>query len=153
MRFKLHELHQGSSLEKYINDLDTLASHLELPEQQKIHYFIFGLKPKLKQALLIQQIAVTFAKWKHHFADTDSDTQLMDLLQEIRKEVSLKHIGIKQEPYSAPVHNTHTNHLQQNISQLQTDIKSLKDAINTPHTQYVAPCIPTLSSSNSSYLR
>ena len=142
----------------YINDLDTLARHLELPEQQKIHYFIFGLKPKLKQALLIRQPqtyddAVTFAKRKHHFADTDSDTQLMDLLQEIRKEVSLKHIGIKQEPYSAPVHNTHTNHLQQNISQLQTDIKSLKDAINTPHTQYVAPCIPTLSSSNSSYLR
>ena len=56
----------------------------------------------------------------------------MDLLQEIRKDVSLKHIGIKQEPYSAPVHNTHTNHLQQNISQLQKDIQSLKDAINTP---------------------
>ena len=144
MRFKLHELHQGSSLEKYINDLDTLASHLELPEQQKIHYFIFGLKPKLKQALLIRQPqtyddAVTFAKRKHHFADTDSDTQLMDLLQEIRKEVSLKHTGIKQEPYSPPVHNNHTNHFQQNISQLQTDIQSLKDAINTPHTQYAAP--------------
>ena len=158
MRVKLHELRQGSSLETYINDLDTLTPYLELSEQQKIHYFVFRLKPKLKQALLILQpqtynSAATFAKWKHHFADTDSDTQLMDLLQEIRKEVSLKHIGIKQEPYSAPVHNTHTNHLQQNISQLQTDIKSLKDAINTPHTQYVAPCIPTLSSSNSSYLR
>ena len=139
MRFKLHELHQGSSLEKYINDLDTLASHLELPEQQKIHYFIFGLKPKLKQALLIQQIAVTFAKWKHHFADTDSDTQLMDLLQEIRKEVSLKHTGIKQEPYSAPVQDTHVNQLQHDITQLQTDKQSLKEAINTPYTQYAAP--------------
>ena len=63
----------------------------------------------------------------------------MDLLQEIRKEVSLKHTGIKQEPYSAPVHNTNTNYLQQNIFQLQTDIQSLKDAINTPHTQYAAP--------------
>ena len=41
--------------ETYINELDTLAHHLELPDQQKIHYFIFGLKPKLKQALLIQQ--------------------------------------------------------------------------------------------------
>ena len=143
MRVKLHELGQGSSLETYINDLDTLAHHLKLP-QQKIHYFIFGLKPKLKQALLIRQPqtyddAVTFAKRKHHFADTDSDTQLMDLLQEIRKEVSLKHTGIKQEPYSAPVHNTNTNYLQQNIFQLQTDIQSLKDAINTPHTQYAAP--------------
>ena len=66
--------------------------------------------------------AVTFAKRKHHFADTNSDAQLIDLLQEIRKEVSLKHTGIKQEPYSAPVQDTHTNHLQQNISQLQTDI-------------------------------
>ena len=143
MRVKLHELGQGSSLETYINDLDTLAHHLKLP-QQKIHYFIFGLKPKLKQALLIRQPqtyddAVTFAKRKHHFADTDSDTQLMDLLQEIRKEVSLKHTGIKQEPYSAPVHNNHTNHLQQNISQLQTDMQSLKDAINTPYIQYAAP--------------
>ena len=55
MLVKLHELRQGSSLETYINDLETLARHLELPEQQKIHYFIFGLKPKLKQALLIQQ--------------------------------------------------------------------------------------------------
>ena len=144
MGVKLHKLRQGSSIETYINDLDTLARHLELPEQQKIHYFIFGLKPKLKQALLIRQPqtyddAVTFAKRKHHFADTDSDTQLIDLLQEIREEVRLKHTGIKQEPYSAPVHDTHTNHLQQNISQLQTDIQSLKDAINTPHTQYAEP--------------
>ena len=79
MRVKLHKLRQGSSQKMYINDLDTLARHLELPEQQKIHYFIFGLKPKLKQALLIRQPqtyddAVTFAKRKHHFADTDSDT-------------------------------------------------------------------------------
>ena len=43
MRVKLHELRQGSSLETYINDLDTLARHLELPEQQKIHYFILGV--------------------------------------------------------------------------------------------------------------
>ena len=136
MRVKLHET--------YINDLDTLACHLELPEQQKIHYFIFGLKSKLKQALLIRQThtyddAVTFAKRKHHFADTDSDTQGMDLLQEIRKEVSLNYTGIKQEPYSAPVQDTHTNHLHQNISQLQTGIQSLKEVINTPHTQYAAP--------------
>ena len=54
MHVKLHELQQGSSLETYISDLDTLARHLELPEQQKIHYFIFGLMPKLKQALLIR---------------------------------------------------------------------------------------------------
>ena len=144
MRAKLRELRQGSSLETYINDLNTLARHLELPEQQKIDYFIFGLKSKLKQALLIRQPqtyddAVTFAKRKHHFADTDSDTQLMDLLQEIRKEVSLQHTGIKQESHSAPVQDTHTNHLQQNISQLRTDIQSFKEAINTPHTQYAAP--------------
>ena len=143
MRVKLHELRQGPSLGTYINDLNTLARHLELPEQHKIHHFIFGLKPKLKRELLIQQPqtfddAVTFAKWKHHSTDTDSDTQLMDLLQEIHKEVSLKHTGIKQEPYSPPVHNNHTNHFQQDISQLQTDIQSLKDAINTPHTQYAA---------------
>ena len=144
MCVKLHELWQGPSLETYINDLDILARHLELPEQQKIHYFIFGLKPKLKQALLIRQPqtyddAVTFAKRKHHFTDTDSDTQLMDLLLEIHKEVNLKHTGIKQEPYSAPVQDTHTNHLQQNISQLRTDIQSFQEAINTPHTQYAAP--------------
>ena len=144
MRVKLHELCQGSFLETYTNDLDTLARHLELHEQQKIHYFIFGLKPKLKQALLIRQPktyndTVTFSKRKHHFADTDSDTQLMCVLQQIREEVSLKHTGIKQELYSAPAYNTHTNHLQQNISYLQTNIQSLKDGINTPHTQYAAP--------------
>ena len=121
MRVKLHELRQGFSLGTYINDLDTLTRHLELPEQQKIYYFIFGLKHKLKQALLIRQRqtyddAVTFAKRKYHFADTDSDTQLMDLLQEICKEVSLKHTGIRQEPYSAPVRDTHVNQLQSNIS-------------------------------------
>ena len=108
MRVKLHELRQGSSLEKYINDLDTLTHHLELPKQQKIHYFVFRLKPRLKQALLIRQPqiynnAVTFAKRKHHFTDTNFDTQLMDLVQEIRKEVSLKHPGIKQESYSGPI--------------------------------------------------
>ena len=107
----------------------------------------------MKQALLIQQPqtnddAVTFAKRRHHFADTNFDTQLMDLLQEIRKEVSLKHTGINQEPYSAPVQDTHTTHLQRNIAQLQTDILGLKETINTPHTQYAActlgyqPCHP-----------
>ena len=40
----------------------------------------------------------------------------MDLLQEIQKEVSLMHTRIKQESYSAPVQNTHANHLQQDIS-------------------------------------
>ena len=93
MRVKLHELRQVSSLETRINELDNLASYLELPEQQKILYFIFRLKPKLKQALLIRQSqtyddAVTFAKRKHHFADVNSDTQLMDLPQESRKESS-----------------------------------------------------------------
>ena len=146
MRVRLHELRQESSLETYLNDFNTLARHLELPEQQKIHYFIFGLKPKLKQALLIRQPqtyddAVTFAKRKHHFADTYSEAQLIDLLQDILKEVSLKQTGIKQEPYSAPVHNNHTNHLQQNISNLQTDMQSLKNAISTPHTQSAAPLI------------
>ena len=53
MRVKIHELQQDSSLETYKNDLDTLARHLKLPEQHKMHHFIFGLKPKLKQALLI----------------------------------------------------------------------------------------------------
>ena len=100
MRVKLHELHQGSSLETYINDLDVLAHHIELCEEQKIHYFISKLKPKLKKTLLIQLTqtyddAVTFAKRKHHFAYADSDTQLMDLLKEIRKEISLKHTEIK----------------------------------------------------------
>ena len=42
MRVKIHELQQDSSLETYKNDLDTLARHLKLPEQQKIHHFIFG---------------------------------------------------------------------------------------------------------------
>ena len=141
MRVKLHELRQGSSLETYINDVDTLAHHLELPKQQKVHYFNSGLKPKLKQALLVQQPqtyddAVTLAKQKHHFADTDSDT--MDLLQEICKEVSLKHTGIKQEPYSTPVHDTHVNQLQHDISQLQTEMQTLKESMNTPQNQYAA---------------
>ena len=80
----------------------------------------------------------TFAKQKHHFADSDSDNQWMDLMQEIRKEVSLKHTGIKQEPYSAPIHDTHINQLQHDIAQLQTDIQSLKEAISTAHTQCAA---------------
>ena len=36
MHVKLHELRQGSSLETYINDLNTLTCHVELPVQQKI---------------------------------------------------------------------------------------------------------------------
>ena len=50
MHAKLHELRQESSLEFYINDVDNLARHLQLHKQQKIHYFIFGLK--LKQELI-----------------------------------------------------------------------------------------------------
>ena len=98
----------------------------------------------MKQALFIWQPqtyndAVTFAKQKHHFVDTDSDTQLMDLLHEIHKEVSLKHTGIKHELYSAPIQDTHTNHLQQDIFQLQTNMQTLKEWVNTLHTQYAAP--------------
>ena len=37
MLVKLQELKQGSSLEAYINDLDNLSRHLQLPKQQKIH--------------------------------------------------------------------------------------------------------------------
>ena len=56
----------------------------------------------------------------------------MDLLQEIRKEVSLKHTGIKPEPYSAPAQDTHANQLQQDISQLQTDMQVLKESVTLP---------------------
>ena len=61
----------------------------------------------------------------------------MDLLQETHKEVSLKHTGIKQEPYSAAVQDTHINHLQQDISQIQMDIQIVKESIT--HPQYAAP--------------
>ena len=69
------------------------------PEQQKIQYFIFELKLKLKQALLIRQPqtyedAVTFAKSKHRFTDSKSETELIELSQDIRKEISLKYTGI-----------------------------------------------------------
>ena len=106
MRVNLHKLRQGSSLESYINKINNIAHYLELPEQRKIHYFIFGLKPKTCTPYPTTPTydgVVTFAKQKHHFADTNSDTQLMDLLQEIRKELSLKSSGIKQEPHSAPI--------------------------------------------------
>ena len=138
MRVKLHELRQGSSLATYINDLDTIARHLELTKQQKILFFIFGLKPKLKRTVLIRQtptcnIAVTFAKGKQHLEDKDFDTQLMDLLQEICKEVTLKHTGIKQKPSSAPVHSTHTNHLQQNLQTPNGYTKSQGRNKSTPY--------------------
>ena len=127
MRVKLHELRHRSSLEMYINDLDTLAHHLELPEQQKIHYFIFGLKPKLKQALLIRQPqtyddAATFAKGKHHFADTDSDTQLMDLLdiQSLKVSIDAPHIQ-----YAVPL-DTSPVALQQQLSNMKEDTKHLQ---------------------------
>ena len=63
----------------------------------------------------------------------------MDLLQEIHKEHSLKHTGIKQEPYSALIQDIHANHIQQEISQIKTDIQLLQESMNTPHHQYVAP--------------
>ena len=75
----------------------------------------------------------------HHFAGTDFDTKLMDLLQDIRNEVSLKQTTIKREPYSAPVQDTHANHLQQGISQIKKDIQILKESMNTPYHQYGAP--------------
>ena len=62
----------------------------------------------------------------------------MDILQEIRKEISLKHTGIKQEPYSSPVQDIHANQLQQNISQLQTDMQILKESMTTLQHQYAA---------------
>ena len=49
IRVKQRDLKQGSSLEENINDLHNFACHLRLAKQQKISYFIFGLK----QALLI----------------------------------------------------------------------------------------------------
>ena len=137
LRVKLNELGQGSSLETYINDLDNLARHLQLPEQQKIYYFIFGLKSELNQAILIWQPqtydnAATFTKRKLHFTDTDSDTQLMDLLQKILKEVSLKHTGIKQDWYLVPVQDTHVKQLQQDMSQLQIEFQVLHELTTTP---------------------
>ena len=63
----------------------------------------------------------------------------MDLLQEICKEVSVEHTGIKQEPYSVLVQDTHTNQLQQDISELQTNKQIPKESINTPQHQYATP--------------
>ena len=63
----------------------------------------------------------------------------MDLLQEIRKGLSLKHTGIKQELYSALIQETHADHIQQEISQIKTDIQLLKESMNTPHHQYAVP--------------
>ena len=116
MKVKLCELKQGSSLDKYINDLDNFARDLQLSEQQQLQYFIFGLEPKLEQVLLIRQPqnygnAVTSTKRKQQVTDRKSETELIELLQDRKKEVSLKHIGIKQEPYPAPVQDTHNAQL------------------------------------------
>ena len=67
----------------------------------------------------------------------------MDLLQETGKEVSLKHTGIKQGPYSAPVQDTHANQMQYDILQLQTDMQILKESMITTQHQYAAPCPPS----------
>lgn len=75
----------------------------------------------------------------------------MGLLQEIRKKVSLKYT-VKQEPYSAPVQETHNAQMQQNISHLQADIQFLIEAMTTPHNQYAALCAPLLSVSKNSFL-
>ena len=128
IRVKLRELKQGSSLEENINDLHNFACHLRLPKKQKINYFIFGLK----QALLISQsqtyddAAVTFPKRKHHFTDSKSETELIELLQDIRKEISLN-TGIKQEPYPAPEQDKQNVQFQQSSSKLQTDMQFLKE--------------------------
>ena len=112
MQFKLNELKQGSLLEEYISDLDKLVCHLQLSKQQKILYFVFALKTKLKQTFFVRQPqtyddAVTFANWKHHFTYSKSETNLIEFLQDIRNEVSLKHTGIKKEPNLASIQDTH----------------------------------------------
>ena len=117
----------------------------------KIHYLIFGLKSKLKQALLIRQPqtyddAVTFAKRKHHVADTDSDTQL-------RKEVSLKHIGIKQEPYCTPVHSSHTNPSNRRSPTSKQIYKVSRTQSTHPIPNMLHPWTPTLLPCNRSYLK
>ena len=98
------------------------------PNCRRFIILSLGSSLNWKKHSLIQQPqtydnAVTFAKRKHHFADIDSDTQPMDLLQEISKEVSLKHTGIKQEPYSAPVQDTHTN--QEYINKTSPNFKRI----------------------------
>ena len=110
---------------------------------------VFGFKPKLKDAVFIRQPrtydnAITFAKRKHHITDNKSKTELKELLQDIRKDVSLKHTGIKQEPYSAPVQDTDNAQRQQSISKLQTDMQFLKESITTPQNQYVTPLCTSL---------
>lgn len=89
MQVKLCELKQGSSLDKYINDFDNFARDLQLSEQQQqIHYFIFGLEPKVEQVLLIRQPqnygnAVTSTKRKQQVTDRKSEAELIELLQDI----------------------------------------------------------------------
>lgn len=76
--------------------------------------------------------------------DNKSKTELKEVLQDIRKDVSLKHTGIKQEPYSAPVQDTHKAQLQQSISKLQTDMQFLKESITTTQNQNVTPLCTSL---------
>ena len=81
-----------------------------------MHHVILGLKPKLKQVLPLRQPqtwddTINFAKRKHHFTDCTSETELIELLQDIPRKISLKHTDIKRD-----AHND-----QLNISQLQTE--------------------------------
>ena len=87
MRVKRHELKQESLLNEYINDFDNLSHRLQLPEQQ-ITLLNFRLNQKLKQALPIHLAqksddTVTFQKRKHQFTDSKTETELIELLQDI----------------------------------------------------------------------
>ena len=48
--------------------------------------------------------------------------QITNLKNNLRRDVNLKHTGIKQEPNLAPIQDTHNVPLQQRFSKLQTDM-------------------------------
>ena len=99
---------------------------MDLTPDQKIHHFIMGLKPKLKESLLIQQRSTfadadQFTKRKDRFTQSSTtDNEIVRLLKDIKTQQT----QIKQEPYTAAIENP--NDVYQKLAKLEQKINLLE---------------------------
>ena len=136
LRSELHTLTQTSTLTQYIDQLDVLCHQLAIDNEAKLHCFINGLKPHLKEALVLRQpgdynTAVSYAKLKESASSTASYEEILKLLQAQQKNQSQNQVN--NVTYTDPVQQS------QEIAKLKAEIKQLKQERRTGNPMVFQP--------------
>ena len=143
LKTKLYAHKQEDSLSKYIDELEQLCQELQIQANQKMDHFINGLKPYLKEAMLMKQpkdynAAVAFARLKDSTKPTHRYEEILSKLDKLtsiqdEKRPTEEHKTTAALSYNNPVEST------REIARLREEVRRLKTAQVVAPVNYSSP--------------